>query len=315
MLPYQVDPAVAAGDRRATRAPRATGGALLLLLCSSIAAAAEPGLAPKSLVVCFDGWRADAVGPDATPTIERLATGRWQPGYRAFFARRARTIEDAPSLSGPNHAAILTGVTARRHGITSNSERALAAMDVPDYLQWLERETPARVTVKLAAWPPAERLRSGADVVAIGDDATIVTRAEAALAGDVDALFLFLDGPDAAGHADGFGGAAYARAVAEADRALGRLLDVVASRPAFAREDWQIVVTTDHGGVGRDHGGPSEPETTIPFLVASRQVTHAAGGVVRNVDVAPTVLAHFGVDPTAEPYRMDGVARVPVTAR
>ena len=286
----------------------------VLLLCS-IATAAEPGPTPKSLVVCFDGWRADAVGPTATPTVDRLAQGRWQPGYRAFFTMRARTIDDAPTSSGPNHAAILTGVTARRHGVTSNSTSELAAVRVPDYLHWLELGDPARVTVKLASWPPDERLPTGADVMAIGDDATITARAERMLAGDVDALFLFLDGPDLAGHADGFSSDAYARAVAEADRSLARLLDVVVARPAFAREDWQIVVTTDHGGVGRDHGGTTEAETTIPFLVASRHVTGGPVDGVRNVDVAPTVLAHFGIDATREPRRLDGVARAPVTPR
>ena len=114
---------------------------LLMLFCSL--AAAEPAPAPKSLVVCFDGWRADAVGPEATPTVDRLAGARWQPGYRAFFAPRARTIDDAPTLSGPNHAAILTGVTARRHGVGSNSTRALGAVAVPDYLQRLEQGDPA----------------------------------------------------------------------------------------------------------------------------------------------------------------------------
>src|SRR6185503_14697798 len=137
-------------------------------------------------------------------------------------------------------------------------------------------------------------------------------------------LFLFLDGPDAAGHAEGFGSEAYASAVRDGDRALGNLLDVIVARSTFAREDWQIVVTTDHGGNGREHGGTSDAETTIPFLVASRHAPgRAAGGDVRNVDVTPTVLAHFGIDPTGlfamrtgdSSYRLDGTARVPVTPR
>ena len=287
---------------------------LSIWIFSAIAGAVDPqGLAPRSLVVCFDGLRADAVGPDATPAFDRLATGRWRAEYRAFFAPGARVIDDAPSLSGPNHTAILTGVTARRHGVTSNSASELAAVTVPDYLRLLEQHDAGLVTMKLVSWPPDERLPSGADVVAVGPDASIVARADTALAGDVDALFLFLDGPDAAGHAEGFGSEPYARAVREADRSLGRLLDVVAARPTFAREDWLIVVTSDHGGEGREHGGTSEAETTIPFLVASRHASAAAAdAVVRNVDVTPTVLAHFGIDPTSDAYRLDGIARVPI---
>jgi len=284
---------------------------LILTFVLAATAAAAPQRA-KSLVVCFDGWRADAVGPAATPSVDRLATGAWQPGYRAFFTATARVIDDAPSVSGPNHTAILTGLTARRSGVQSNDDAELSAVRAPDYLRLLEEHDAALVTLKLAAWPRDERIPSGADVVAIGPDATIVARAATALAGDVDALFLFLDGPDAAGHAEGFETQAYVRAVREADAALARLLTVIAARPSFADEDWQILVTTDHGGVGRDHGGASAAETTIPFLVASRE-TPLATGSARNVDVAPTVLAHFGIDPA--PLRLDGVAHVPITSR
>ena len=81
---------------------------------------ASAALTPKSLVVCFDGWRADAVGSALTPAVDRLATGTWQPGYHAFFTTNAHVIDDAPSVSGPNHTAILTGLTAKRSGVQSN---------------------------------------------------------------------------------------------------------------------------------------------------------------------------------------------------
>jgi predicted AlkP superfamily pyrophosphatase or phosphodiesterase len=290
----------------------AGGVRALFVVAVMLPTCAGAAFTPKSLVVCFDGWRADAAGSAVTPTVERLATGAWKPGYRAFFTTTARVIDDAPSVSGPNHTAILTGLTARRSGVVSNADGELAGVQAPDYLRLLERRDPAAVTMKLAAWPPDGRIPSGADVVAIAPDATIVDRAAAALAGDVDALFLFLDGPDAAGHDEGFASAAYTRAVTDADAALARLLAVVAARPSFGDEDWQIVVTTDHGGVERDHGGSSAVETTIPFLVASRE-TPLAAEAVRNVDVAPTVLAHFGIDPVT--LGLDGVARVPVTRR
>jgi predicted AlkP superfamily pyrophosphatase or phosphodiesterase len=290
----------------------AGGVRAVLLVAVMLPTCAWAAFTPKSLVVCFDGWRADAVGSAVTPAVERLASGAWQPGYHAFFTTKARVIDDAPSVSGPNHTAILTGLTARRSGVVSNAGGELAAVQAPDYLRLLERRDPTVVTMKLAAWPPEERIPSGADVVAIAPDATIVDRAAAALAGDVDALFLVLDGPDAAGHAEGFASAGYARAVGDADAALARLLAVLVARSSFADEDWQIVVTTDHGGIGRDHGGSSAVETTIPFLVTSRE-TPLGGGLVRNVDVTPTVLAHFGIDPA--PLGLDGVARVPVTPR
>lgn len=291
----------------------------LLVAVTGTCAAAET---PKSLVVCLDGLRADAVGT-ATPALARLAAGTWQHGYRGALTTRAHTIADAPTLSGPNHTSILTGVTATRHGVHSNAPTELARVEYPDYLELIERRDPARVSLKLAAWNEEELIPTGADETRIAPDATLVALAETALRGGrIDLLFVFLDGPDAAGHEHGFESPEYGAAVADADRAIGRLLDAIAARPA--REDWQVIVTTDHGGTDRTHGGTTPAETTIPFLVASRHLAPSLlDESVRNVDVTPTVLAHFGIDPTGSfekhdggaTYRLDGTARVPVTPR
>lgn len=42
----------------------------------------------------------------------------------------------------------------------------------------------------------------------------------------------------------------------------------VAARPNFPKEDWLYLVTTDHGGIARNHGGQTPEERTI-FLIAS----------------------------------------------
>lgn len=294
----------------------------LILLLVAVAAPCAAADVPRSLVVCLDGLRADAIGL-ATPAIERLVAGTWLPDYRAAITTRAHTIDDGPTLSGPNHVAILTGLTAIHHGVHSNAPTELARVEHPDYLELIERADPARVTVKLASWSGEGLVPTGADESRIAPDAKIAARAEAALrSGRADALFLFLDGPDAAGHDHGFGSPEYVAAVTDADRVIGRLLDAIAARPSG--DDWQIVVTTDHGGIERTHGGKSALEVTIPFLVASRHVVPSLlDDSVRNVDVTPTVLAHFGIDPAGTfmmrdgrtPYRLDGTARVPVTPR
>jgi predicted AlkP superfamily pyrophosphatase or phosphodiesterase len=294
----------------------------LLCLLAAVAAPCAAADVPRSLVVCLDGLRADAIGK-TTPAIGRLVAGGWLPGYRAVLTTRAHPIDDAPTLSGPNHVAILTGLTASRSGVHSNAPTELARVDQPDYLELLKQSDPKRVTIKLAAWNGEGLVPTGADESRVAPDEKIVARAVSAVrSGRADALFLFLDGPDAAGHEHGFESDDYEAAVRDADRAIGRLLDAIAARPRS--EDWQVIVTTDHGGVGHEHGGTSAEETLIPFLVASRHtIATLLDESVRNVDVTPTVLAHFGIDPTGwfekrdgrTPYQLDGRARVPVTPR
>ena len=112
-----------------------------------------------------------------------------------------------------------------------------------------------------------------------------------------------------AGHLSGFYPYAerYTNEVARADRTIGRALDAIASRPTFADEDWLIVVTADHGGYHRNHGQMNGPATTIPLLVVGRDVARGRmAGTPHDYDIAPTVLAHFGVD--ASGMDLDGRA-------
>jgi hypothetical protein len=119
-----------------------------------------------------------------------------------------------------------------------------------------------------------------------------------------DAFFVALDDVDAAGHACGSSGACYQTAIELADSRVGQMLTAVSNRPNFASEDWQFIVTADHGHLAAGgHGGQSDLERNIPFLVASKTLTqgHLVDNIngVSHADVSPTVLTHFGVAPPA----------------
>jgi hypothetical protein len=45
------------------------------------------------------------------------------------------------------------------------------------------------------------------------------------------------------------------------------LLDAIAARPSRNEEDWLVILTADHGGKGRIHGGQS-PEERAVFILA-----------------------------------------------
>lgn len=126
---------------------------------------------------------------------------------------------------------------------------------------------------------------------------------------DVDAVFHFFDNLDYAGHASGFTPAnpVYRSQLSTIDGLIGIVLTAIRNRPTFAVEDWQIVVTSDHGGRGTGHGIAAADNDTIPFLVSSRSVGQGwLSGTPSVVDVPPTVLAYFNVP---FPAHVDGVAR------
>lgn len=128
---------------------------------------------------------------------------------------------------------------------------------------------------------------------------------------DVDAVFVALDEVDGAGHAGGSSSVGYRQAIETADSQVGQLLAAIANRPNFAEEQWQIVVTSDHGHRPTGgHGGQSDLERTIPLIVASQDANQGLLSTFpqtsSHADAAPTILDHFGV---AIPEHYWGVSR------
>ena len=71
----------------------------------------------------------------------------------------------------------------------------------------------------------------------------------------------------------------------------------VVARSTYASENWLIVVTTDHGGIGRGHAGQSQEERTI-FMIASGGSVRAGETVSPgsgHTAVPPTVMKHLGL--------------------
>jgi len=292
--------------------------ALLVALAGFALPACAQNARPKSLVIALDGARADALEIASTPNLQRLINGTWQSGYQGAYGYQAQTIKDADTMSGPNHTSIYTGVTSAKHLVTANDVTQMSAVNELDYLSALELKNSALNTVKLATWSLDANVPSAADYLKIETDAGSTDRAVKMLAGtysdaswtlgrDVDAMFVFLDDIDHAGHSYGWLSSSYYSSLQTADTQIGRMLDAIRARPDFATENWQIIVTADHGGYGTGHGPRSAVYFTIPFLVASRTAAQGVlSGRPHNMDTMATVLSHFGVDPEQSIPRIDG---------
>ena len=265
-------------------------------------AGAQGGLKPKALVVMLDGMRADTVENASAENIRMLRDGRWQSGYKCAWTLCANTILDAPTVSGPNHVSIATGVTFAKHGVSGNGKNVC---DFAKWPSWLKRVVDARPGTKalfMFSWEWDKSICPSPDVkfLHLADDDSSRTMPEVLASPDApDAVMWYIDRPDHAGH--GFGyypySFEYLRAVYHSDRSIGAALKAIASRPTFAEEDWLVIVTADHGGYLKSHGMMHGQATTIPLLVSGRGVPQGRiPGTPRNYDVAPTVLKHFGVD-------------------
>ncbi|MFI6962738.1 alkaline phosphatase family protein [Streptomyces sp. NPDC050255] len=258
----------------------------------------------KTLVIGVDG-----------ATFSKFATAD-MPNLKGFMAQGMTSRHNlyaspmAPTLSGPGWATVATGVWPDKHRVVDNSFTGADFAQYPDYQSRLEAADPTASTLVVGTWGPVTTdIFTGADVLEAGasDDDTAARTVDYLTHGNPDSTFVHLDDVDHAGHDHGAASPEYRAALEATDVRVGRILDAVTSRPAYAGEDWLIMVTADHGHTeAGGHGGDS-PQERETFVIA-RGAGYAAGSVrqdVKIVDIAPTVLGHEGASVPAA-WGLDG---------
>ncbi len=312
--------------------------ALVLAVAPTLAMAA---LQPNSLVIGIDGLGYGQRGLDmvSTRNIDSLIDGSWNSGYfgsysdQAFAGGDLRTTTQQSTVSGPGWSTILTGVWANQHRVRDNRFSNPNYEDNPTYLETLEESISDIATASFVNWDPIDRhIIASADDdnsrldmrIDLSSDLSVVSDAaqhlRSASAEVPHAVFVALDDVDIAGHSCGSSGQCYESAIRIADALVGRLLRSISSRENLANEEWQIVLTSDHGHRSQGgHGGQSELERRIPFIVSSKRVSQDAmdasdGTPISHADVAPTVLDHFGIEIPGRYWGASRAGRVAVAS-
>lgn len=275
--------------------------AIAVFTCCGVAVAATRR--PMALVVMLDGFRADAVENAHAPNLRMLRDGKWQPGYKCAWSLTANNIFDARTVSGPNHISIATGVTFAKHGVPDNGKDTCDYAKWPSWLVRLVDAKPEMKTLFMYCWDwdrtlcrdPRVRFHGAPDEKNAAKLAEMLAKSDAP-----NAIMWYINASDSGGHGWGYYPytTGYFNKIHFADTAVGSVLAAIAARPTFAQEDWMVIVTSDHGGYHMGHDmRKGSPCTCIPLLVTGRSVVPGRiAGSPRNYDVAPTVLAHFGID-------------------
>lgn len=243
------------------------------------------------------------------------------------------TVTAQPTLDAPSWATVLTGTWVNRHGV--NDDTGGTPLQAPTVFRHLRdagkpglQQGATISSPVLPALLKAEQETGALDTLVdcAGVDSCVTQNALRQLQSGYGVVFAQYSAPAAAaeigGFGGGFGGGAYARALADTDKALGELLAAVAARrQAQPGEDWLVLVTTSHGldATGATTTAPTVENRTAFFATnktlnaalarpgAAAPITAAElSALPTEADLVPTMLAHAGVaaDPAAS--RLDG---------
>ncbi len=259
----------------------------------------------RVLLIGIDGVRSDAMQAADTPAMDALiATGA--VSYDAFAGGIPGTATQQVTSSGTGWSSILTGTWTNKHGVTSNDFSGDNYEDYPHFFRRIKEVNSAACTASIVQWSPIDTYIVGpVDTftdhrATAGGGQSVADQASAYLAGNnPDVLMLHFDDVDHAGHGSGYSAtnSTYLAAIEKVDDQIGEVMEALEERPNFAVEDWLIIITTDHGGLGTGHGGQSVDERTIFFI--------ASGGTISNRIISPGP-GHTAPPPTA--FRHLGIA-------
>jgi arylsulfatase A-like enzyme len=284
-------------------------GAILTLGClgpgsngeARAAVAGMPGVDYVVIIGC-DGMSPTGVLNAPTPVMRRLMDeGAWTMHARGVM----------PTVSSPNWASMIMGAGPEQHGVTSNewetNKFEISPVVVgpggmfPTIFGVLREQRPASVIACFHDWNGFGRLfeRQAADVIENPKGPTnTIRRAVAYFKGRTPTFtFIHLDHVDHAGHEFGHGTPQYYDSVAVADKLIGEAIQGL--QEAGMWDKTILLVTADHGGKGKGHGGATMAELEIPWILRGPGVARGKElkKAVNTYDTAATVAFIFGLEP------------------
>ncbi len=230
---------------------------LLQIIALLVLVAARPALADPApvILISIDGFRADYLDRGVSPALSALAAG----GVRA-----QRMIPSYPSVTFPNHTALVTGLTPDHNGIINNAfddpalpgHFTMASRDEA----WWAQSTPIWITAERAGLPTGVEFWPGVSVAHQGlrpglwhdFDRMVAPEARVdTVLGWFDLppaqrprlALLYFEAVDSAGHSFGPDSPEVNRTVSAIDAAVARLVAGLKARGVAAN----LIVVADHG--------------------------------------------------------------------
>lgn len=221
------------------------------------------------ILIGCDGFGAYAVNDAKMPHLKKLMeTGSWSLHARSVL----------PSSSAVNWASMIMGAGPTFHGYTEWGSQVPEIPSVvknqyslfPSIFSVIRDQKPEAKTAVVYSWSGIGFLfekEAVNFVVPTNDNEALTVEKAVSIIRDEKPLLTFIhfDQPDETGHSIGHKTPAYYQELEKVDKRIGEIVNAV--KEAGIENETVIIVTADHGGTGKGHGGKSLDEVEIPWII------------------------------------------------
>ena len=229
------------------------------------------------ILIGLDGWGAYSVSKAEMPNVKKLMDD-------GSYTLKKRSV--LPSSSAVNWASMFMGAGPELHGYTEwySKTPELPSREVnkngifPTVFSLLHESDPKAEIGCIYEW---ETIRCLVDTFALNYDKHVSEAesnpaAAAQYAADYikkahpNLLAVIIDNPDHVGHATGHDTPEYYAVLKELDKYVGQIVNAV--KEAGMLDETIFIVTADHGGINKGHGGKTMEEMETAFIISGKNI-------------------------------------------
>ena len=281
--------------------------------------------AKKVVYVIADGISADALERENLPNFRKIITaGSYS---RMHVGGDKGTYNETPTISAVGYNSLLTGTWVNKHNVPDNAIKD-PNYNYPTIFKLFKEQYPTKKTAIFSSWTDNRTKLLGDGLVATGrfkpdyafdgyeldtvrfkhdqvsaymhqiDEEVIKQAVNSIQTTAPDLSWVYLEYTDDMGHRYG-DSPEFRKAISLLDVQMGKIWDAINYREQKFKEDWLIVITTDHGRdekSGRGHGGQSDRQRST-WMVSNYKDLNTYGQFfdLSIVDIMPAIARFLNV--------------------